>query len=580
MNRITAIIVISSALTAHAAIPLRWVVDVRSAAPATFEAYQGETIELTALLHAGGKPLAAPAQYSLYWQTNGMGSTYWSAPCMPLADGTNAMVAVWRPNYDVGARVYNCFIGAPSNIYHAAFQLRLRPSPGARPNELPLPTPTIDCSIVTFLHPEDAPFSGGGGGGITAQDATNIAESAAGEVAVAATNYTDAAIAALPLPPVESVNGMTGTVELTAWDVGAFERTQGVYFGDSYIRVGSPYVGFSGIEASRIYTRGQFVGESMIVSYDDVDRVWTTYLPDGISVGEDLTIFFPEATGDVTFALASDIPTSFPWGSVTGKPTTLSGYGIEGVVTNSFRIKPSEDDDPVDMSFGWSTIGEQEELDFTRLGFRFTTEGWDSRGLTLNPLDSYTAIEFDRAYDDGEYQRTFYGSIGLDDGGLTARYYDRYDGVDRRIYTGYLAFRHDIDDVLADADDSEHPWAKLLTTGVIASDRAVGETYEFELDPGVWRGCVDGYAGAYVTDMADVYDGFSRGCEAALYLTAESDGTLAPIMVAEDYAFASFDADWASYSAGKEYIFTFTKVRQATGEHEGVILVNKRELKR
>ena len=63
---------------------------------------------------------------------------------------------------DVGARVYNCFIGSPSNIYRAAFQLRLRPSPGALPNALPLPTPVIDFAKVRVLNP---PWGSGGGGG-------------------------------------------------------------------------------------------------------------------------------------------------------------------------------------------------------------------------------------------------------------------------------------------------------------------------------------------------------------------------------------------------------------------------------
>ena len=63
---------------------------------------------------------------------------------------------------DVGAKVYNCFIGSPSNIYHAAFQLRLRPSPGALPNALPLPTPVIDFARIHVINP---PWGSGGGGG-------------------------------------------------------------------------------------------------------------------------------------------------------------------------------------------------------------------------------------------------------------------------------------------------------------------------------------------------------------------------------------------------------------------------------
>ena len=153
--------------SSSAAVPLRWTVETSRVQPAVFDAYQGETLELEAALQSKGKPLEAPLNYSFFWQTNGMGSTYWEAPCpVPSSslDGasTNVLFATFTPSMDVGARVYNCFIGSPSNIYHAAFQLRLRPSPGALPNALPLPTPVIDFARVLVLNP---PWGSGGGGG-------------------------------------------------------------------------------------------------------------------------------------------------------------------------------------------------------------------------------------------------------------------------------------------------------------------------------------------------------------------------------------------------------------------------------
>ena len=88
---------------------------------------------------------------------------------------------------DVGAKVYNCFIGSPSNIYHAAFQLRLRPSPGALPNALPLPTPVIDFARVLVLNP---PWGSGGGGGCdtNAVDALANAAVVTNALTVATTN--------------------------------------------------------------------------------------------------------------------------------------------------------------------------------------------------------------------------------------------------------------------------------------------------------------------------------------------------------------------------------------------------------
>ena len=171
----TSMLVLASLLACAslpAAVPLSWTVETTRAQPATFEAYQGETLTFEAALQSRGQPLEAPLNYSFFWQTNGMGSTYWEAPCsrgtaersetaegrdIPVA-ASNVLFATWLPSYDVGAKVYNCFIGSPSNIYHAAFQLRLRPSPGATPNALPLPTPVIDFAKVRVLNP---PWSGG-----------------------------------------------------------------------------------------------------------------------------------------------------------------------------------------------------------------------------------------------------------------------------------------------------------------------------------------------------------------------------------------------------------------------------------
>ena len=173
-----------------AAVPLRWTVETSRAVPATFEAYQGETLELEAALQSYGKPLEAPANYALYWQTNGMGSTWWSAPCTnnQQPSTNNFLRATWRPECDVGAKAYTCFIGAPGTIYHAAFQLRLRPSPGATPNELPLPQKTIDFATVEVLNPDAAPWA-------TTNEVELVRMNAATAVRQSSTALDDAAIA-------------------------------------------------------------------------------------------------------------------------------------------------------------------------------------------------------------------------------------------------------------------------------------------------------------------------------------------------------------------------------------------------
>ena len=177
--------------------PLKWTVETSRATPAQFEAYQGETLALEAALQSYGKPLEASGIAALYWQTNGMGSAYWETTA---AVNSNRLSAVWTPEMDVGAKSYNCFIGVPGTVYHAAFQLRLRPSPGADPNTLPLPVPVIDFAKVRVLNP---PWEGGGGSGVN----TNAVRDIAREEIIPATNrlyktLSDAKDgAARPLPP-------------------------------------------------------------------------------------------------------------------------------------------------------------------------------------------------------------------------------------------------------------------------------------------------------------------------------------------------------------------------------------------
>lgn len=139
--------------TALAGVPIRWAVETSRAAPAAFEQYQGTSLDLEAALTAYGRPLAIEGDARLYWQTNGMGAAYWSAPASVSG---NVMRAAWTPSMDVGARDYVCFIGIPGSIYSAAFRLRLRPSPGADPNALPLPVPRIDFATV---EADNAPWA-------------------------------------------------------------------------------------------------------------------------------------------------------------------------------------------------------------------------------------------------------------------------------------------------------------------------------------------------------------------------------------------------------------------------------------
>ena len=160
---VLAILIASATLaSASASLPENWEVDLAAQPPQVFtlQRPRGETYELEAVLKNHGKPFEqAITNAFIYWQTNGMENLYWSAPA---SVSNNVLRATWLPSMDPGSATVRGYIGDPGHIYAAAFQFRFISSPGATPNELPLPQKVIDFAKVTVLNP---PWSGGGGGG-------------------------------------------------------------------------------------------------------------------------------------------------------------------------------------------------------------------------------------------------------------------------------------------------------------------------------------------------------------------------------------------------------------------------------
>ena len=176
-------------LALHAAVPLTWTVETTRVQPATFDVVRGETIALEASFNNAEKPFAMDGyDCALFWQTNGMGSAWWTAPA---AAASNRVSATFTPEMDPGASTVIGFLGSTGQIYRASFQLRFRHGPGATPNALPLPVPVIDFAQIRVLNP---PWSGGGGGGTDTNDVELIANRAVetNAVTVATTNRVTA----------------------------------------------------------------------------------------------------------------------------------------------------------------------------------------------------------------------------------------------------------------------------------------------------------------------------------------------------------------------------------------------------
>ena len=143
--------------TLHASVPLAWEVRPGQPSPVMFDRYHGETLEFRCTFRGFGElPFAAGADVRLWYQTNGMGQAWWSAPATIQS---NALSAVWSPTLDPGADRVSLFFGAPSNAYAAAV-LRLRHSPGFAPGAMPDPEsfnesdPVFSEWLATYTPPD------------------------------------------------------------------------------------------------------------------------------------------------------------------------------------------------------------------------------------------------------------------------------------------------------------------------------------------------------------------------------------------------------------------------------------------
>ncbi|MBR1608002.1 MAG: hypothetical protein IJ678_00125 [Kiritimatiellae bacterium] len=138
---------------AIAAVPLEWTADVDRPAPATLAVMRGETVRLCAALARHGAPWnPAATSATLYWQTNGMDSAWWSAPA---AVSSNVVSAVFTPEMDPGAPLVSAFLAArdaDGALYRASANLRFIHAPGATPNEIPLPARSIDFATVAVTN--------------------------------------------------------------------------------------------------------------------------------------------------------------------------------------------------------------------------------------------------------------------------------------------------------------------------------------------------------------------------------------------------------------------------------------------
>ena len=148
LKHLTMGFVAALSVACNGGVPLEWTRRPDSTTPANFTAHQGETLEFRCTFRGFGElPFGDGGDVRLYFQTNGMGEAWWSAPATV---SSNEVRAVWGPEMDVGASRWVFFFGTPGVVYSSAI-VRLVPSPGFAPGSLPPPVMFEDmvATIVT-----------------------------------------------------------------------------------------------------------------------------------------------------------------------------------------------------------------------------------------------------------------------------------------------------------------------------------------------------------------------------------------------------------------------------------------------
>lgn len=183
--------VICVALATQGQVLCRWTADSSRSSQVAFDCYRGETLLFVPSFAAYGTPVTNYTA-TLLWQTNGMGTAWWS---------TN--VLAFTPEMDVGASRYTVFIRAAMTNgvnYRANGTITMRNSPGFTPNALPLPVSVIDFATVTTTN---APW-------LLAESDPGIQAAIASAVAQADTNaQATAAVAQANAVAFASTNKMT-----------------------------------------------------------------------------------------------------------------------------------------------------------------------------------------------------------------------------------------------------------------------------------------------------------------------------------------------------------------------------------
>ncbi len=133
--------------------PLHWTSDISRVADMRFDAMHGDALDFKVDFNALGKPVdLSGLDATLYWQTNGMGSAWWSAPG---AISNSTARALFPSSADPGDKTLNFYLalsGGSNVVYGASARVTFRNSPGLSPNMIAPPIVTIDFNAIEVLN--------------------------------------------------------------------------------------------------------------------------------------------------------------------------------------------------------------------------------------------------------------------------------------------------------------------------------------------------------------------------------------------------------------------------------------------
>lgn len=125
---------------------VEWRADLSTTEVRNLYLRHGDSATLRARLYLRGQPYT-PTNAVCYFQTNGMGRAWWTAPC---SIASNTVSVAWTPLLErAGSDLYPLVVRVDDAAWRAAALLFLRPAPGPEPDEIPV---ILDFGSIAYTN--------------------------------------------------------------------------------------------------------------------------------------------------------------------------------------------------------------------------------------------------------------------------------------------------------------------------------------------------------------------------------------------------------------------------------------------